>query len=173
MLKAYLGAGKDRKEGFVHVDKTPFEGIDYVCDITKGLPFKDSSVDYVFSQDFLEHIPTESKVFVINEIWRVLKNGGEMEHYIPNAGSRNDFGSPSHLSHWNLQQFEHFDIDSYRYNLDHEYEGFIGKFRKVKAELVNIRPDEGYIQARINKGDIEKLTFFMAQSIHVIYQCVK
>jgi SAM-dependent methyltransferase len=158
MNRLYLGAGKDRKEGFTHVDMYPFPGIDIVCDIEKGLPLEDSVADYVYSQDFMEHLHPEKKVFVINEIWRVLKPGGRMEHYIPNAGSRNDFGSPSHLSHWNLQQFEHFDVDSYRYELDKDYEGFIGGFRKIyAAEISSIQEHFG----------------MFPQSIHVIYQAVK
>lgn len=152
-----LGAGKRKREGFISVDREAFEGVDVVCDITKGLSYEDSSVDKVYSEDFLEHIPPESKVFVINEIWRVLKPGGTMEHYIPNAGSRNDFGSPSHLSHWNLQQFEHFDVDSYRFKLDHDYEGFVGGFKKVLAEELTF---------------IEERFGLMPQSIHVIYQKV-
>jgi len=156
--KVYLGAGKDHQAGYINVDIFPFEGIDIVADVTKGLPFKDNEMDYVFSQDFMEHLPPESKVFVINEIWRVLRPGGIMEHLIPNAGSRNDFGYPSHLSHWNLQQFEHFDVDSYRYKKDRDYEGFIGGFRKITAELVNIQEEEG--------------GFRKAQSIHVVYRKV-
>ena len=157
-VSLYLGAGKDHKDGFINVDIVDFPGIDLVADVTKGLPFSDSSVDHVCTRDMMEHLPQESKVPVINEIWRVLKDGGTMEHYIPNAGSRNDFGSPSHLSHWNLQQFEHFDLDSYRYPLDHDYEGFIGGFRKVLAEEVNWRDEYG-VQ--------------IPQSIHVIYRAVK
>lgn len=156
MKDVYLGAGKHRLDGWIHVDKHPYEGIDVVCDVTKGLPFEDSTVDRIYTQDFMEHLPPESKVPVINEMWRVLKNGGTMEHYIPNAGSRNDFGSPTHLSHWNLQQFEHFDIDSYRYEIDHEYEGTVAKFRKVFAELVNFNKEDN-----------------MYQSIHVRYTAIK
>ena len=158
-MNLYLGAGKDHKEGFLNVDMYPFPGVDIVADITKGLPMIEAnSTDMVYTQDFMEHIAPEFKIIVINEIWRVLKDGGTMEHYIPNAGSRNDFGSPSHLSHWNLQQFEHFDIDSYRYNLDHVYEGFIGKFQKVLAEEVNFQ---------------QEYFGLMPQSIHVIYRAIK
>lgn len=81
-----------------------------------------------------------------------------MEHIIPNAGSRNDFGSPSHLSHWNLQQFEHFDVDSYRYTADREYEGFKGGFKKIKAEEISPMDEGGRI---------------VNQCIHVIYAAVK
>ena len=157
-IKVYLGAGKDHREGYINIDSFAFPGIDIVADLTKGIPLEDSSVDYVYSQDFMEHLPPEAKVPIINEIWRVLKSGGRMEHYIPNAGSRNDYGSPSHLSHWNLQQFEHFDVNSYRYDLDHDYEGFIGGFCKVLAEEVNYK---------------QEYFGMMPQSIHVIYEAIK
>lgn len=149
-MKIYFGAGKDRKEGFTHVDMISFPGIDVVWKCPDPLPFSDSSVEEVFSQDFLEHIRPEDKIPLMNEIWRVLKPDGWMEHIIPLAGSRDDFGSPSHLSHWHPQQFEHFDIDSYRYALDHEYEGFVGGFRKISSLIA----EDG-------------------QTFHVIYACVK
>ena len=158
-FKVELGCGKAKHKGWIGVDIYPFPGVDFVCDVTKdGLPFEDNSVDYIYSQDFLEHIQPDRKAFVINEIWRVLKPNMKMEHFIPNAGSRNDFGSPSHLSHWSLQQFEHFDIDSYRYEKDKDYEGFNGGFKKVLAELVNVQLE----------GEV-----YRAQSIHVIYSAVK
>lgn len=156
--KVYLGAGKDARDGWINIDSYPFPKIDIVADLTKGIPLEDSSVDYVYTQDFMEHLPPESKVPIINEIWRVLKPQGRMEHYIPNAGSRNDFGSPSHLSHWNLQQFDHFNIDSYRYDVDHEYEGFIGKFRTILAEEINYK---------------QEYFGMMPQSIHVIMEAIK
>lgn len=158
-MNIYLGSGKDHKDGFKNLDKHPFEGVDYICDVTKGLPFGENTIDYIYSQDFLEHLPTESKIFVMNEIWRVLKNGGVMEHLVPNAGSRNDFGSPTHLSHWNLQQFEHFDVDSYRWRVDREYEGFIGGFKKIIAQEVNPLTEDN--QRVVN------------QSIHVAYRAIK
>ena len=131
----YIGSGKHHLDGWLHVDRHPFPNTDIVADISKGLPFKDSSVSRIYSQDFCEHLPPESKIDVINEIWRVLKPGGTMEHVIPQAGSQNDFGSPTHLSHWTQQQFEHFDINSYRYEKDRDYEGFQGGFEKVLSEL--------------------------------------
>lgn len=153
----YIGCGKDAQPDWINIDSYPFPNT-IVADITQKLPFEDSSIDFVYSQDTLEHIKPEDKVKVINEIWRVLKPGGRMEHYIPNAGSRNDFGSPSHLSHWNLQQFEHFDVNSYRYALDKDYEGFIGGFRKILAEEVNFK---------------QEYFGMMPQSIHVIYEAIK
>ncbi len=153
----YLGAGNHHIDGWIHVDRLP--NADIVCDITKGLPFEDDSIAKCYSQDFMEHLPPEFAVPVINEIWRVLKLGGTMEHLIPNAGSRNDYGSPTHLTHWNLQCFEHFDKGSYRWELDRHYEGFIGAFEKELAELVNWQVEDDGVKR--------------AQSIHVVYRKVE
>lgn len=158
-MKLHLGCGRDILIGWVNLDRHPYPGVDKVCDVADGLPFEDNQFEHVYSQDWMEHLRPELQVPVINEIWRVLKPGGTMEHYIPNAGSRNDFGSPSHLSHWNLQCFEHFDVDSYRWKKDREYEGFVGGFRCQKADLVNWQVEEDGIKR--------------AQSIHVIYAAVK
>lgn len=156
-VKVYLGAGKHRLPGWVHTDRHPFAGLDLVFDAGRSLPFRTQSVAHVYTQDFLEHLPPEAKVPLMNEIWRVLTPGGTMEHWVPNAGSRNDFGSPSHLSHWNLQQFEHFDVNSYRWAVDREYEGFIGAFERVIADEVNVHVE---YERR------------MPQSIHVVYRAV-
>jgi predicted SAM-dependent methyltransferase len=132
--KLYLGCGKDIQPDFINLDMFPFPGVDFVWKCPDRIPFPDSSFSLVKTQDFLEHIHPEDKIPLMNEIWRVLTPGGKMEHIIPLAGTRNDFGSPSHLSHWHPQQFEHFDVDSYRYKADHEYEGFVGGFHKVFME---------------------------------------
>jgi SAM-dependent methyltransferase len=134
-------------------------GVNFCVDICNGITCEDSSVDYLISQDFLEHLPPEKKVFVINEIWRVLKPGGIMEHSVPNAGSQNDFGSPTHLSHWTLQQFDHWNVDSYRYTKDKEFEGITGGFKMLVRELVNPLKEE------------DGVTRF--QSIHVKMEAIK
>src|SRR6185295_5223248 len=143
----------------VNLDICGYEGVDIVCDATKGLPYGSDTFDVVYSQDFLEHLPPEAGVPLMNEIYRVLRPGGIMEHYVPNAGSQNDYGSPTHLSHWNLQCFEHFDVNSYRWERDREYEGFTGKFEKVRAELMGWATEADGCKR--------------AQSIHVIYKAVK
>jgi len=133
--------------GWINVDRhqpAESDGSAFVrCDLaSRPLPLGDGSVDYVFSEDLLEHLPPDRRVFVMNEIHRVLVPGGVMEHYVPNAGSRNDYGSPSHLSHWNRQTFEHFDVSSHRWAKDRAFEGITGGFRKVSADLLNWQTEE-------------------------------
>jgi len=162
-FRIHLGCGEQIKPGWLNIDRhvPPKFNPDFgMIDILEErLPTRDSSVDYVFSEDVLEHIPPERRVDVLNEIWRVLVPGGLMEHYIPNAGSQNDFGSLSHLSHWNLQCFDHVDTASHRWAQDRGFEGFIGGFTKVKAELLNWKVEEDAVKR--------------AQSLHVVYRAVK
>lgn len=154
-----MGCGRDKVKDWLNADIHPYPGVDVVCDATKPWPWADNTFEKIGTKDFLEHLPPESKVFVIHEMWRVLKPNGTMEHFVPNAGSQNDYGSPSHLSHWHLQQFEHFDIDSYRYEMDKEYEGITCKFKKVLAELMNM------------KMEVDGVMRY--QSLHVVYQAIK
>lgn len=163
----HLGCGSNVVRGWMNVDlKSYYLANDAelaywfkTADVTNGIPFETNSFDYCYTEDFLEHLPADKRVFVINEIHRVVKNGGFMEHFVPNAGSCNAFGSPSHLSFWNQQTFDHFDVDSYRWKKDHVFEGITARFKKVYSDLVNWQKEEDEV--------------FRAQSIHVKYQAVK
>lgn len=139
--KIDLGAGTNPKEGYIGLDIIPLADIQ--CDITGGLPFEDNSIDAIYSQDFLEHIPQDKVITVMNEIWRVLKVGGQMEHWIPNAGSRNYFASPSHLSHWNIRTFEFFEDGNRRRNVDKHFAGIKAKFKTIINKEVNFQDEYG------------------------------
>ncbi len=146
--RLHLGCGNRIWPGWINIDRyrafdVPYADCLQQCDISVGrLDIEDESIDYVFSEDMLEHIPPQRRVHVINEINRVLVPGGVMEHYVPNAGSRNDYGSPSHVSHWNMQTFEHFDVDSHRWAKDRGFEGITCGFKKVSADLLTWRVEE-------------------------------
>lgn len=158
--RLHLGCGENIKSGWLNVDRQPTDGAIYMdCaaeDWTSRI--EPHSIDYIFSEDFLEHVAPERRVHVINQCWQVLKPGGVMEHFVPNAGSMNDYGSPTHLSHWNLTTFEHFNVDSYRWAKDRRFEGIVGGFKQVVSELVNWRVEDDGVKR--------------AQSVHVKYRAV-
>lgn len=164
--RLHIGCGDQLKPGWINVDlHSPkqrdaacFKQMDCAEEDWTDYQLKPHSFDYVFSEDFLEHLPPDRRVHVINQCWQVLKPGGVMEHYVPNAGSMNDYGSPSHLSHWNLTTFEHFNVDSYRWAKDRRFEGIVGGFTQVVSELLNWRVEDDGMKR--------------AQSIHVKYRAV-
>lgn len=53
------------------------------CDLKNGLPFKDNSIDVVYSSHCLEHFTYDEAVFIISEFYRVLKPNGIMQIVVP------------------------------------------------------------------------------------------
>lgn len=164
--RVHLGCGNELKAGWLNIDwcspcknasGAEFIKADCSLDVLTNIA-GEHETDYVFSEDFLEHVPPDRRVHVINQCWAVLREGGIMEHYVPNAGSKNDYGSPTHLSHWNLQTFDHFDVESYRWKKDRCFEGIVGGFKKVSADLLNWQVEEDGVSR--------------AQSLRVRYRAV-
>jgi len=136
MAKLNLGSGPRPKEGYLNADHVNQPGVDIVFDANEPFPFEDESFDEVYSEDFLPYIKPEKKAHVINEIWRILKIGGKMEHICARAGTENSYGPPGNISFWNLRTFEHFEHGNYRQAFETKYNP-TKEFRKVVAENVN------------------------------------
>ncbi|MCK4462822.1 MAG: class I SAM-dependent methyltransferase [Candidatus Omnitrophica bacterium] len=80
-VKLDIGCGKNKvSEDFIGLDiKKP---ADIVMDVSeKKLPFGNESVDEIYSSHLLEHV--ENPVFVLKEIYRVLKKDGMLTLQYP------------------------------------------------------------------------------------------
>ena len=55
--------------------------LDYTCDLSKPLPFKDETFDSIILSDVLEHIPNPAQL--LNEIYRCLKSRGVLLLNVP------------------------------------------------------------------------------------------
>ena len=56
-MKIDIGAGKNKKPGFIGIDFVQQEGVDIMMDVTKmPLPFKDNEVEEVWSYHTFEHL---------------------------------------------------------------------------------------------------------------------
>lgn len=113
-MKLNLGSGFRPQPGYVNIDISERCKPDLLHDITTGLPFPDDSVDEILAFDFLEHIPIGKTIGVIEEIWRVLKPGGTLEHFTPSTDGRGAFQDPTHLSFWNQNSWLYYTHDVYR-----------------------------------------------------------
>jgi len=103
-----LGSGDDRHPSEVNIDIDPGTEPDLVCDISQGLPFPDNSIQAVIAKDVLEHVPNERRSATIDEIWRVLEDGGEFVHMTPSTDGRGAFQDPTHLSFWNIKSLFYY-----------------------------------------------------------------
>lgn len=132
LLKLDLGAAHNPKSGYLSVDMV--DGVDCVCDVTKGLPFEDNSVGVIRAYDFLEHIQRADYEFnlkdynsdvyktypfmeLINEIYRVLAPGGWLLTATPIGNTRSYMADPSHVNPICAETFQRFCIkDKQKYN---------------------------------------------------------
>jgi len=86
-LRLELGPGIHRQpEVDIAIDKCPDADCDIVRDFAKrGIPFSDDLFDDVLAYDVLEHIESyDDLIFLVNEVWRVLRSGGIFHVTVPN-----------------------------------------------------------------------------------------
>lgn len=124
-MKLNLGCGYRKKKGYVNIDARKDVNPDEVVDVSKGLPYKDNSIDEIRAYDFLESVDPDKTIFVIEEIYRVLKPGGKFEHFTPSTDGRGAFMDPTHRSWWNINSWLYFMNDEYRalYGITAKFEG--------------------------------------------------
>lgn len=109
-MKLHLGCGNSPKPAWINIDSRPLPGVDIVRDVLRGIPFAADSIDEIYSENFLEHVPQTECIWIMNEMWRVLKPGGISHHLIPEAGSINFYQDPTHLSHWHRETLTYFTL---------------------------------------------------------------
>ena len=52
-------------------------------DVRRGLPFKDNTVDWIYTCHFLEHVKKREAANILSECYRVLKPGGSIRIVVP------------------------------------------------------------------------------------------
>lgn len=74
MLKVHLGCGDNIFHGWTNVD---IEGPAQIkADLSQNVPFNDNSVDFVYSEHFIEHIPRDRGLWFLQQCKRILKPDG-------------------------------------------------------------------------------------------------
>ena len=99
-VKLSLGCGREKKEGFVGLDKQDF-GWNKIWDATTDqIPMGDSTVNFIEMENMLEHIERKYWIFMFNECHRVLKPGGKLEIVTPDAAKSMELAmqDPTHVS---------------------------------------------------------------------------
>ncbi|WP_026212446.1 class I SAM-dependent methyltransferase [Longispora albida] len=82
--RVQIGGGKRLLPGFCNIDIA--DPADLVTDVREGIPLPDGSVEFVFTEHFLEHVdyPVSAKT-VLAECHRILEPGGELVVGVPDA----------------------------------------------------------------------------------------
>lgn len=83
LLKLHIGCGHNLIDGWVNTDYLPVVKGVLPLDATRGFPLGQNSVDYIYSEHMVEHIPYwEAKKMVLNS-FHALKPGGILRIVTP------------------------------------------------------------------------------------------
>ena len=115
----------------IGVDIADIEGVDVVHDLTKfPYPFKDESIDVIYTCHFLEHLDGDERMKFFNECYRIMKVGGKMRHVHPYYKSVRAVQDPTHkwppisensYFYWDKNWRELNKLDHYPINCDFEF----------------------------------------------------
>jgi len=106
-MKLDLGCGLNKTEGFTGLDRLALPGVDIVCDLDREpIPLPGDSVDEIRTMHFLEH--TDDLLAVMQEVWRVCRDGARVSIVVPYFNSIGAFRDPTHRRFFTWETFEHF-----------------------------------------------------------------
>jgi len=107
-MKLNLGAGSDIRDGCVNHDIAELSGIDVVHDLNiYPWPWSDSTFDKIVANDLLEHL--DDFMLAMEEMYRILKPGGEVEVKVPYWNSTTCHADPTHKRGFHELRFHFFD----------------------------------------------------------------
>lgn len=102
-----IGCGRRRRPGAIGIDQFPLPTVDIVADLEKGLPFlKDSSVDVVYADSFLEHVDNYEQL--MRDIHRVCKPGATIHVKVPHFSNPYYYSDYTHRRFFGLYTFDYF-----------------------------------------------------------------
>lgn len=87
MTKLHLACGEIYIPGFIHIDLSPMDHIDYCADIRHLDMFDSNSVELIYASNVLEHFNRWEFRDVLREWYRVLKIGAYLRLSVPDFKS--------------------------------------------------------------------------------------
>lgn len=140
--QGYEGYGVD-----IYGHERPWLKENKVCDLAfEGIPYADDMFNLVTAYDVLEHIPKviylqggddypmryNSMIELFNEVYRVLKDGGEFYFVSPKGGTNQYMADPTHITEWVEDSVNYYSGDYFGH---HDTYGHTSKFKKVSVEV--------------------------------------
>ncbi len=114
-INLHLGCGSINHPIFINIDGLPDKHIHYVRNLDDLTIFKDNSVNLIYASHCLEHFPHHKIPEVLDEWFRVLKNGGILRLAVPNFDSLVNIYQQNNFDTQSIQAFLMGGQD-YKYN---------------------------------------------------------
>jgi len=110
MIKLDIGCGGNKQEGFIGIDCRALPGIDIIHDLEVfPWPVESESVITAIASHVVEHIKPWFSIPFMEEVWRILVDGGTFAVATPYPGSRGFWQDPTHCNGWNEATWQYFD----------------------------------------------------------------
>ena len=107
-----LGCGVYKLDGYLNVDRSPHVNADMTVDLEQTpWPWKDNEFNHIVAKDILEHLGQTPAEFlkIIQEMYRVSRNGAIWEIQTPHWRSDNFLNDPTHVRPITPQMMEMFN----------------------------------------------------------------
>ena len=111
-IKLDIAGGGNPQPGFVNIDIRKSPKVDIVHDLeTFPWPLPNECCSLAVASHIVEHIDPHKFIFIkfMNEIWRIMKDGGQLMIATPYAGSVGYFQDPTHCNPCNEATWFYFD----------------------------------------------------------------
>lgn len=83
-MKLHLGCGHNLKQDWLNLDLLDKDAFNYKkIDLINNFDFNNLSVDYIYTEHFLEHLDEVDGFKLLNNCFNCLKNGGVLRISIP------------------------------------------------------------------------------------------
>lgn len=163
-MKLDVGAGAKKDEGYLALDVVGYFKPDILATICQ-LPFVDDHFDEVRCHHVLEHMERRDLVPAMNEMWRVLRPGGQIDIEIPVYPHLESIADPTHLSFYHSATFEYFA----RCDRKHDHGSQQSGCYEHQRLLYGIQPWRIIKTTRIKYGALVKVA--MAKLVDGLYIC--
>jgi hypothetical protein len=111
-IRLDIGCGENKQSGFVGMDVRPLPGVGIVHDLEVfPWPLPDGCCLMIVGSHIIEHIKPWLTISLFNELWRVMRPGGQLALATPYAGSPGFWQDPTHCNGFNEATFQYFDPD--------------------------------------------------------------
>lgn len=118
-IRLDIGCGANKQTNFVGIDIRPLPGVDIVHDLEEyPWPLPDGCVLLAVCSHVVEHINPARSNFLrwMDELWRVMRVGGEIAIAHPHGSSQGFLQDPTHCNALNEATWAYFDPFENRMN---------------------------------------------------------
>lgn len=110
-IRLDLGCGENKQPNFIGMDNRKLKGVDIVHDVEKfPFPLPKECCSLVVASHLVEHIEPHGGVFMrfMDEVWRIMKVGGEFMISCPYYSSPGFAQDPTHCNMISEVTWEYF-----------------------------------------------------------------